>query len=151
VVVQFGHCWEFAFRHLGGIIVEQNRVRAAPNDLPQPPYPGDVPEPELFAPPGGIAVLDGDGVIMWWDGDKLNSLMYAAGLNQYSLADAVGVSQPSINYWIHGQTPSERYIRAIVRVLDIDDIRALFTRDGRAHVLSQAIGEMGRRNGNGRK
>jgi hypothetical protein len=134
-------------------------MHAAPNDLPQPVYEGDVPEPDLFEPPGGITMNDVDGIRMNWDGEKLDALMRACGFNQSSLGRAVGVSQPTVWRWIQGQAPSEHCIRQLGVVLglgeafgpndDVSPLRVLFTRDGQAHILSQSAIFQAQRNGRG--
>jgi transcriptional regulator with XRE-family HTH domain len=79
---------------------------------------------------------------MVWDGEKLNSLMHARGLTQYTLADAVVATQPAVSAWVNGRPPSEPNVRALGRVLGLGttaaELRPLFSRHGQASVLMQS-------------
>jgi len=129
--------------------MDQNRVRAAPNDLPQAPYE-ETPEPELFAIPRMVAVICPSGANGFWDSGKLRVIMREQDLNQYTLAELMGVTQPAVNGWCNDKTPSERMIYKLVEVLGCN-ILDLFTEDSHMAGLAQGIAAWSdRRNGNGR-
>jgi DNA-binding transcriptional regulator YiaG len=96
--------------------------------------------PALFSPPN-TAARDDDQVTMWWSGDKLRSAMRERGLTQSVLAGILGVSQPTVSEWVNGATPSQAYVISIAQVLEFDDFRVLFVRDGMAAILSGALGD----------
>jgi DNA-binding XRE family transcriptional regulator len=136
----------------------QGRLRAAPNDLPQPAYEvqqgleeqsgyrDDMSFDERVVV-GPVNLEDTDGVIMDWKPDRLRALLKERGLTQKQAAAGIGVAVSTLEFWLADTNrPDYRSLLKLCRYFDVEAV-VFYERRTSAATLSAGIAAWSERNG----